>query len=111
MPDIMKFYKGLFYRYFGFEPVINYGRDGAVIKRLLDVLTPQQLRLFIVIHFNWRGMDGTDEFNYKRLKNNSFPIGWISTNINSYMAYAKNVLELDMSDEKVLEEYINDFLK
>lgn len=115
MKDVLTFYKGLFYRYFGFEPVINYGRDGAVINKLLGEngygLTKSQLKLFITIHFHWKGMEGDDAFSYKRLRDNCFPIGWITTNVNSYTAYAKNVLNIDVSSDAEIDAYIAEFLK
>lgn len=115
MKEVLTFYKGLFYRYFGFEPVINYGRDGAVINKLLSEngygLSIPQLKLFITIHFHWKGMEGDDAFSYKKLRDNCFPISWITTNVNSYMAYSKNVLGINVLDDREIEEYVADFLK
>lgn len=111
MQDILTFYKGVFNRYFGFNPIVVYGRDGATIKRLLEVLSPIQLKLFIVIHFNWRGMDNNDQQVFKRLRDNAFPLTWILTNLNAYQAYIVNVLGIDLYNEVEVEEYYTDFLK
>lgn len=109
--DIRGFYIAIFNKMYGFNPTVSFPRTGAIIKRMLQDFNEWQIQLFICVHFNWRGMDGTDEFNFKRLRDKAFPIEWIPNNVNSYQAYIRNVLGLDFDDEKVLKEYISNYIK
>lgn len=109
--EVRGFYIAIFKKMFGFTPTVNYPKSGSVIKRMLKDFTEWQCYLFVCIHFEWRGMDGNDEFTHKRLKDRAFPLEWISFNVNSYQAYARNVLGLDFDDEIKLKEYINNYTK
>lgn len=109
--DVRGFYIAIFKKLFGFNPVVNFPMTGAVIKKWLIDLNEWQINTLIVIHFNWRGMDGSDEYIYKRLRDNGFPLTWLTNNMNAYQAYARNVLGLNFDDEKVLQKYVSDYLK
>lgn len=109
--DIRGFYIAVFNKMYGFNPVINFMMSGVIIKRLLKDFNEWQIQMFILVHFNWKGMEGNDEFVYKRLKDNAFPFNWITNNINAYQAYIRNVLGLDFSDEKVLQDYLHAYIK
>ena len=109
--DVRGFYMALFSKLFGFSPTINFPMSGAVIKKWLKDLNEWQINTLIIIHFNWRGMDGNDEYIYKRLRDNAFPLTWISNNINAYQAYIRNVIGLDFDNEEVLKKYVSDYLK
>lgn len=109
--DIRGFYIAIFNKMYGFNPTISYMMSGVIIKRLLKDFNEWQIQMFIIVHFNWRGMDGTDEFVYKRLRDKAFPFEWIPNSVNGYQAYIRNVLNLDFSNEKVLQEYLSAYIK
>lgn len=109
--SIRGFYMAVFKKMFGFTPQMNYMLSGVLIKRWLKDFNEWQLDTLILIHFNWHGMDSNDEWVYKRLKDNAFPLGWMNNNLNSYQAYARNVLGLDFDNEKALQEYVSKHIK
>lgn len=110
--EVRTFYMALFKRLYGFMPIVSYPRSGAVIKRLLNNgITEHQFYLLICIHFNWRGIDGTNMHIHKMYSDKSFPIEWVSTNVNSYIAYIRNVLNINFDDETEVKKAVSDFLK
>lgn len=116
MPDtrvkeIRGFYIAVFNKMYGFNPTVSFPITGAIIKRMLKDFNEWQIQMFICVHFNWRGMDGQDEFTFKRLQNKAFPLEYIPSNINSYQAYIRNVLGLDFDNDKILQEYLHTYIK
>jgi hypothetical protein len=109
--EIRGFYVAVFKKMYGFDPTINFMLTGVMIKRLLKDFNEWQIQMFIIIHFNWRGMDGTDDFVFKRLRDKAFPFEWIPNNVNGYQAYIRNVLGLDFGNDKVLQEYLHAYIK
>lgn len=109
--NIRGFYTALFKRLYGFAPTLNFPRTGAVIKRLLKDFTEDQCNLLICVHFNWKGVDGNDEFGYKRLKDRAFPLEWISFNVNPYQAFIRNGLGINFDDEKAVREAVAEYIK
>ena len=108
--EIHGFYSAVFKKMYGFNPSLRYPITGTMLKRLLKDFSEWQINTMILIHFNWRGMDGTDEFNFKRLRDKSFPLEWLQYNVNSYQAYARNVLGLKFDDDKSLQEYVRNYV-
>lgn len=109
--SIHGFYSAVFLKTFGFKPTIRYVVTGSSLKRLLKDFNEWQINVMILVHFNWRGMDGTDEWGYNKLKDKAFPLEWLGNNVNSYQAYARNVLGLDFDNEVSLQEYVHNYIK
>lgn len=96
---IVTFYSRVFKHRYGFSPRVSYPKVGGVFKTLMSELSEQQIALMILLHFEWRGADGSDEYLYKKFSNASFPIEWIPRNSNSYEAYIRNVLHINFDDD------------
>lgn len=110
--EVRTFYMAIFKKLYGFNPMMNFARSGAVIKRLLNNgITEYQFYLLICIHFTWKGVDGNNEYIHKRYKDNAYPIEWISTSVNSYMAYIRNVLNIDFDNEDDVRSAVSEFIK
>lgn len=107
---IRGFYIALFRKLYGFAPVVNYAKSGAVIKRLLKDFSEHQCYLLICLHFSWKGIDDKDEFTHKRLKDRAFPIEWIAFNVNPYQAYIRNVLSIDFDNEDAVKKAVQLYL-
>ena len=110
------FYSLVFSHFFGFVPkTASYAKDASILKRLLKVYSEAQVAMLILLHFEWRGANGNEDFVFKRLSNAGFPISWISPNANAYVAYFKNVLNIDFDDQetilKMVKEKINEYEK
>ena len=108
--NVRGFYTALFRKLYGFAPTISFPRSGAVIKRLLKDFTEFQSYLLICVHFNWKGVEGTNEFEHKRLKDRAFPIEWVTFNVNPYQAYIRNVLEIDFDNEEEVKKAVNTYI-
>jgi hypothetical protein len=85
---LLKVYQKLWEAQFNSPYQPNYARFGKTLKGLED-LSEQQVATLLVVHFNWRGMLGEDDFTHKRYVNAGFPLEWAVTSRNEYMAYLK----------------------
>lgn len=97
---------------YGFKPIINnWGQLGKLFKPIIDNFTEFQIASMIILHFEWRGSSGTDEFNFKRLSDKCFPIEWIPKAVNEYHAYLRNSIGLDFDDPLSVKKHVADILK
>lgn len=101
---LVTFYSRVFKHRYGFYPRVSYPKIGGVYRTILSQLSETQIAMMILLHFEWKGASGEDEFVYKTLSNNSFPMEWVPKNSNSYEAYIRNVLNINFDDD---EEIIN----
>lgn len=109
---IVAVYAKKFTSLYGFAPkILSWGLIGKQFKTLLNHYTEHQIALMILLHFEWRGSTGEDEFSHKRLESACFPIEWIQKNSNAYEAYLRNALEVDLDNPKVVEDYFNRQIK
>lgn len=91
------------------HPKINISSiESSIIKKLINVYGEAFSALCVIIHFDWRGLSGTDENINKRLKDSGFPIRWISGSAPLYDSFIKNVLRI--SNEKEAIEKISEVL-
>ena len=107
---LFKVYSILFEDKFGFKPKINMGLFGKTIKSLVSDKTEIQIATLLVVFFNWRGMSGSDEYAHQRLVDATFNISWFKSSINSYEAYARNVICIDLDNEINVREFLKDNL-
>lgn len=105
---IVGFYSSLWFSRYGFEYKLqNWGMFGKLFSPLIKEHGELLLSSLIIIHFNWYGVSGNDEFTHKRLVESSFPIEWLPKSINPYLVYLKNVLGVETTDGG-LKKYILD---
>ena len=103
-------YSILWYHLYGTKYEPNFGMIGKVYKPILEQLTEMQVAALILIHFNWSGADGTDDFAHRRLVSNMFPINWIPKNVNEYKTYLTNVLGVNFEDQDAVKAYVKESL-
>lgn len=95
-----KLYELLWEHTFGVPHKLNItGTTGAILKRLLAEYPETMVALFLVVHFEWRGMSGSDNRLHQNLKDNGFPLAWLSIRAETYKSYIIGQMKLD-TDEK-----------
>lgn len=109
---VYNFYSLVFRHFYGFVPKhTNYPKEARGIKSLLKHYNELQFGMFILLHFEWKGASGNDEFTFRRLSDNCFPISWIAKNTNAYEAYFKNTLDIDINNSEELLKQLQDKIK
>lgn len=78
----------------------------AFVKRLLAKYGESLSALFIIVHFEWRGLNGTDEAIHKRLENSGYPVMWINSAL--YYGFVKN--HLGITTDKQTQDKLNEVL-
>jgi len=107
---VISFYSLLWQNTYGTKPTVDFGRVGRTLKPLLEQNSEQRIALLLMQFFQWRGATGTDDFTFKRLSDNAFPLTWLPTNADAISAYIRNVLKVDIDNEKEVEKHLNRYL-
>lgn len=107
---IIKFYSKVFVSKYGFVPMISYPRIGKLFKPILEQFSENQIALMIVIHFDWRGVDGNDTFTHRRMVDACHPLDWLPKNINQYQAFIRNVLNINFDNDEDIIEIIKEYI-
>jgi len=79
------------------------GKNGSILKSLLSGRTEVLAALIMITHFDWRGMSGSDEKQFKNLRDNGFPLAWIPTRVDMYHAFLLNTLGLSNPKKQATE--------
>lgn len=109
---LIKVYSIIWKEKYGFAPTITkWGQLGKQFKLLISTFTEYQLSAIIVLHFDWKGASGTDEFTHKRLSEKCFPLEWVAGSVNEYVAFLKNSIGLDFDDKKAVKSYVVKIIK
>lgn len=95
---VYNFYSLVFRHFYGFAPKGSYVKDLMIAKSILKDYNELQVAMFILLHFEWKGANGNDDFVYKRLSGACFPLSWIKPNTNAYQAFFKHTLKIDLDD-------------
>lgn len=93
---------------YGFDPKIQWGMIGKLLKPLYTEYTEWQVAALICLHFSWHGASGDDDFAFKQLQEKCFPLEWLPKNINAYRAYIINTLGIDWDSKEQLKEFAVD---
>lgn len=72
-----------------------------IIKCLLKKYTEELSALIIIVHFDWRGANGSDSSINERMKNAGYPITWILNSAPVYESFIKNYLKINTEKEAV----------
>ena len=99
-------YRDLFEELYGFKPVISIPRYSKQVKELAFLKSELEIASLLIVFFDWYGVTGNDSFEREKLVKAQHPLGWFFASINSYEAHLRNVLGLDMSDEKELRAFV-----
>lgn len=88
-----------------------WAKYGMLYKPLLANFTEYQISALILLHFDWKGATGTDDFTHKRLVDANFPLEWVPRNVNAYKTYIINVLGVDFDKPAEIKKYVVDQLR
>lgn len=105
---IVKFYSLLWFSTYGRLPIVtNYGKLGKLLKPYKDNYSEYQLALMLMQYFEWYGVSGDDEFQHRRLQQNTFPLEWFKSYADPIAVFLSEVID----DEKQVERLVNNKLK
>lgn len=111
-PFLIRLYRSLYEKELGVAPVINnHGKNQVLLKPLIDNFTQVQATAIMFAHFDWRGIDGKDDFAHGRIKNAGFPLSWIGNGISNYVTYLKNTAGVNFDSEEELKPVVEAWLK
>lgn len=96
---------------YGFKPIVSYPKLGKLFKPLYTEFSEWQVAAMICVHFNWHGATGEDTFAFKILAEKCFPLEWIPKNVNSYIAYIRNTLNVNWDNEDEVKKYVISMVK
>lgn len=77
------------------------GKNGTIFKSLLGKESELMVVLIMIVHFEWRGMNGNDERIYKRMKDAAFPLPWMANNSETYKTFIVGNMKLDTQEKQV----------
>lgn len=101
-----------FHDLYGFDPEgMNWAMLGRTFKDTLTAYTEWQIAAMIVLHFDWHGASGEDDFTHARLADRCFPLEWIPKATNAYRAYLQNALGLEWTDDWAVKKWVVDIIK
>lgn len=108
---LIRVYSVVFFSKYGFYPkLVNWGLVGKNLKKFMEVYSEYQFASLILIHFEWHGTSGQDDFAFKRLSDNCFPFEWIFKNVNAYEAFARNTLKWEFDNPVWLMKFVDEKL-
>jgi len=104
---LVSIYNLKFKKLYGFDYVVSsWPRLAKQFKPLLDQFNEYQVASLILLHFDWHGATGTDDFNHKRLAEKCFPLEWIPRGVNEYRAFILNSLQVNFEDVRGIREHV-----
>lgn len=86
--------------------VTNWPLLAKLYKPLIEQYTEFQIASLMILHFEWAGATGNDEFTHKRLAESFFPIEWIPKSINQYSTYLTNTLNVNFEDKAKVAKFV-----
>lgn len=107
---VLSIYKDLFRQKYGFIPTLSFGKFGSGLKKLISTHTELQIASLMIVFFNWKGIDGNDDFEEKKLLQVTHNSGWFFNSIDKYKAYLINVFGLDFNNEEEVRKFVSDYI-
>lgn len=101
-------YSNLWKQKYGFEFKANYGFMSRMFTNLLEQYNEYQIACLLVVFFDWRGVSGEDEWEFKRVANSAFNITWFSRGINQYEVYLRNVLGVNIDSVESMNKFLQE---
>lgn len=107
---IKSIYCDLFRDKYGFEPTLKMAIMGSCIDNLLENKTEFQVSALLISFFEWRGMDGSSDFEANKLIGATHPFSWFYSSINSYETYLRNVFHLKFDDPREVAKFVYNYM-
>ncbi len=111
MTRFLRIYCSLFRQKYGFSPMLNIARYRRPLKALVEARSEKQIQALLFIFFNWYGMTGNDQREQESLQKATFNPQWFFSCVNSYEAYARNVLGINLDNEPEVDKFLKDNYK
>lgn len=96
----------MFQNCYGFQPMVQWGQIGKLFKPLMENLTEVQIAALIILHFDWHGASGEDDFIFKKLSERCFPLEWLPKAVNEYRAYLTNTQGVAFDDPQAILKHV-----
>lgn len=109
---LVKVYSIKFRDLYGFEPqVMNWAQLGRFFKDMLKNYTEWQIAAMILLHFDWHGASGDDDFTFNRLSDRCFPLEWVPKASNAYRAYLQNSVGLEWDNNVSVRTWVTKIIQ
>jgi len=104
---IFSVYRMMWWQTYGMLPEeINWGMIGRLFKPLFEKYTEYHVAALVILHFDWKGTTGEDQWTHNRLLDKCFPLEWVPKNVNAYKVYLTNVLGYDWNDPEAMKAFV-----
>ena len=104
-------YRDLWRHKYGYDTKLNYGLFGKKIKELLSSYSELQIAVFMIIFFNWKGIDGNSTKDEQFYMSAAYSIGLFANSIDKYEIYARNIMKYNVDDDKELYKIVGEHIK
>lgn len=91
--------------------ITNWPMMTKLFKPLLASESEWQIAALILLHFDWAGTSGEDDFTHRRLSERCFPLEWVPKAYNEYRAYLQNSLGVQYEDPEAIKKWVVDIIK
>ena len=109
---LVSVYSLKFNELYGFNPSgLNWAMLGRNFKQALNDYSEWQIAAMILLHFDWHGASGEDDFTYNRLADRCFPLEWVPKQTNAYRAFIQNTLGVDWDDNAAVKKHVSSIIK
>lgn len=100
----VKIYQCLYWDAIGKNPyTLNEPKTRALFNKILKEYSMARFVAMIFCHFEWYGMSGRQESDYRYLRDKNFPIELLVKNRHIYAAYCESIMgqKIWFDDEKL----------
>lgn len=108
---ILSIYGTLWYQKYGYYQKVNFGVFTKKVSELLKQHSELQIALYLTTYFNWYGVSGNSEKEYKFVLESTFPITLFCSMINKFELYQRNVRKVDVDDPQTVYREVQDYFK
>ena len=108
---VTSIYKDLYRNKYGCEPTLRMAQVGGCIDTLAKKYTEVQIAALLIVFFEWKGMDGSTDFEQNKLVGVAHPFGWFYGSVNQYEVYLRNVHGLKFDDEGEVIKFVGTFMR
>lgn len=89
----------------------NWAQLTKLYKPLLAENSEWLVAAMVLLHFDWAGASGEDEFTHRRLSEKCFPLEWVPKAYNEYTAYLQNALNVNLNDDDEVKKWVVSIIK
>lgn len=108
---LYKLYGAMWKKKYSFAPSFNFARDLKILKDMSKKLGEYRTAMTIIVFMGWKGTSGNDGFITRMLENSCHSLTQLSNQVVPIHAYVKNVLGLNIENEKDIISAVDDKLK